>query len=82
MVRLKGVSLSVLLLLAVSTPLFAQQGIAQISGKVTDEQGAFLPGVSVVVTHEETGAFREVTTSSEGTYVVAQIVPGTYKVSA
>jgi Carboxypeptidase regulatory-like domain/TonB-dependent Receptor Plug Domain len=80
--RLKVVPLLALVLFLVSPPLFAQQGTAQIAGKVSDEQGAFLPGVSVVVTNEETGVFREVTTSSEGTYVVAQIVPGTYKVSA
>ncbi len=80
--RLKVASLSALILFAVSTPLFAQQGTAQIVGKITDEQGALLPGVDVVVTNQETGVFREVTTSTEGTYVVAQIVPGTYKVLA
>jgi hypothetical protein len=31
--------------LAAATPLFAQQGTAAISGRVTDEQGAVLPGV-------------------------------------
>ena len=43
-----------------AAPAAAQQGTAQISGKVTDEQGAVLPGVAIVVTNEETGVFREV----------------------
>ena len=39
----------------------AQQGTSQIAGKVTDAQGAVLPGVSVVVKNEDTGASRELT---------------------
>ena len=44
---------------AAATPLLAQQGVAAITGRVTDEQGAILPGVAIVVTNEETGVFRE-----------------------
>ena len=72
------VALSVL---STSALVSAQQGTSQISGKVTDAQGAVLPGVSVVVKNEDTGAIRELTTSSEGTYVAAQLVPGRYAVS-
>jgi hypothetical protein len=68
--------------LAAATPLLAQQGTAAISGRVSDEQGAILPGVSIIVTNEETGVFREVSTSTEGTYSVPQLVPGRYKVVA
>jgi len=67
--------------LAIPASLKAQQGTAQISGRVTDAQGAVLPGVSIVVKNEETGAARELTTSAEGTYVAAQLVPGRYAVS-
>lgn len=76
------VGLLALMLLVSSTSLFAQQGTSQIGGKVTDEQGAVLPGVAIVVTNEDTGVFRETTTSAEGTYLVSQIVPGRYKVTA
>lgn len=62
--------------------LVAQQGTAVISGKVVDNQGALLPGVSLVVTNEATGVFREVTTSTEGTYSASQLVPGSYKIVA
>ena len=71
-----------LMLVVLSTPLFAQQGTSQIGGKVTDEQGAVLPGVAIVVTNEETGIVRELQSSAEGTYLVSQIMPGRYKVVA
>lgn len=61
---------------------FAQQGTAGIGGRVTDEQGAVLPGVTIVVTNVATGAVREVTTSAEGTYLASQLVPGPYQVVA
>ncbi len=63
-------------------PALAQQGTAQISGKVTDEQGAVLPGVAIVAINEATGVFREVISSEEGTYLASQLLPGTYRVVA
>ena len=65
-----------------AAPASAQQGTAQISGRVTDTQGAVLPGVSVVVRNEETGATRELTSSVEGSYSAAQLTPGRYVVIA
>jgi hypothetical protein len=69
-------------LLAIVTPLFAQQGTSEITGRITDEQGAVLPGVNIVVTNEATGVFREITSSADGTYFASQLVPGRYKISA
>ncbi|MGE0815333.1 MAG: carboxypeptidase regulatory-like domain-containing protein [Vicinamibacterales bacterium] len=74
--------LAVALLLAAATSLSAQQGTSQIAGKITDEQGAVLPGVTLVVTNEETGVFREVATGASGAFFVSQIVPGRYKLRA
>jgi hypothetical protein len=51
-------------------------------GRITDEQGAILPGVAILVTNEATGVFREVTSSAEGTYFASQLVPGRYKIVA
>ena len=39
-------TLVALFLFAIVTPLFAQQGTSEITGKITDEQGAVLPGVT------------------------------------
>jgi len=60
----------------------AQQGTAEIAGKVTDEQGAVLPGVAIVVTNEETGVFRDLVSGPAGTYFASQLVPGRYKITA
>ena len=71
-----------LLIAFAAAPVHAQQGTAQISGRVTDEQGAVLPGVSLTITNEATGVGREVTSSAEGAYSASQLVPGTYRVVA
>ena len=60
----------------------AQQGTAEIVGKVMDAQGAVLPGVAIIVTNEDTGVYREVVTTANGSYSVTQIVPGRYRISA
>ena len=82
MSRVHVVSFMTVLALTLPAPAPAQQGTAQISGRVADDQGAALPGVTIVVTNEATGAFREVTSSPEGTYLASQLVPGPYKVVA
>ena len=69
-------------LLAIVTPLVAQQGTSEIAGRVTDEQGAVLPGTNIVITNEATGVFRDVVSGPEGTYFVSQLVPGRYRISA
>ena len=68
--------------LCTAEPGFAQQGTAEIQGRVTDEQSAALPGVAIVVTNEATGVYRELVSSGDGTYSVAQLVPGRYRVVA
>jgi len=60
----------------------AQQGRTEIRGSVTDEQGGALPGVTVLLTNEADGTFREVITGGEGTYFAAQLLNGTYTVTA
>ncbi len=69
-------------LCAAAAPALAQQGTAEIGGKVTDEQGGVLPGVAIVVTNEATGVFREVVSGPEGSYFVSQLVPGRYRILA
>jgi hypothetical protein len=71
-----------LFVLAIVTPLVAQQGTSEIAGRITDEQGAVLPGANIVITNEATGVFREVVSGPEGTYFVSQLVPGRYRISA
>ena len=60
----------------------AQQGTSSIRGRVLDAQGAVLPGVTAVVTHQESGIYREVVSNADGSYFITGIVPGLYRVSA
>ena len=70
------------LLLLHASLSFAQQGTADLRGRVIDQQGAVLPGVSVVVRHQESGLFRETVTGTDGSFLVSAITPGVYAVSA
>ena len=56
--------------------------IAQISGVVTDESGAALPGVEVEATQTATGLSRFVITGDRGDYVLANLPIGPYKLVA
>jgi Carboxypeptidase regulatory-like domain/TonB dependent receptor/TonB-dependent Receptor Plug Domain len=60
----------------------AQQGASSIRGRITDEVQAILPGVSIVVTHEESGTIRETTSGPDGTYLIPGLVPGPYRITA
>ncbi len=69
-------------LCAANLPARAQQGTSELGGKVTDTSGAVLPGVTIVVTNEDTGSVREVLTGSGGIYFVSHMIPGRYRVTA
>jgi outer membrane receptor protein involved in Fe transport len=56
------------------------QSANRISGKVTDPQGAVLPGATVVATHVNTGIKSETTTNASGIYVFHSLEPGNYSV--
>lgn len=60
----------------------AQQGSTEVRGRVLDQQGAVLPGATIVVTNQDTGIYREVISNADGTYFVTGIVPGTYQIAA
>jgi hypothetical protein len=68
--------------LAVSTPALAQQGTSDLRGRVTDQQGAALPGATIVVRNEETGMFRDSISGPDGTFLLSAMSPGTYEISA
>jgi len=60
----------------------SQASTGQISGVVTDNQGAALTKAMVKVTNTQTGLERTVTTSEDGIYRVVLLPPGIYKVMA
>jgi hypothetical protein len=58
------------------------QEVAQISGTVTDQSGALVPGVEVIATQVETGAKRSVMTDASGFYVIPNLPLGPYRLEA
>ncbi len=69
------------LLLALSATAFAQLETGQITGRVTDPNGAVVPGAAVAVKSVETGAERAATSDAEGSYTVTNLQPGLYDVT-
>ena len=67
---------------ATATPALAQVGRTELRGSVTDETGGALPGVTVFIQNEADGTFREVITGGDGSYFAAQLLPGTFSVTA
>jgi len=66
-----------------SSPIFAQNDRASITGRVTDASGANVAGASVKVTKIDTGATFDATTNDDGRFVVASILQvGIYRVEA
>ena len=72
-------SLAVLACFAI--PAAAQEITGTIQGVVTDESGARLPGVTVIVKHVETSQTSEVVSNEEGRFTVPYLRPGTYDVT-
>jgi hypothetical protein len=68
--------------LAFSGPAFAQQGFSDLRGRVVDQQGSVLPGVAVVVRHQESGLYRETVSGTDGSFLLSAMTPGVYEVTA
>ena len=71
--------------LMVSLSLFASLAVAagqtgSITGTVADPTGAVIPGIAVVISNQETGQQRTVSTNADGTFVCPDLPPGTYQV--
>ncbi len=73
------IALAVLLLFG--PPVLAQSTGSAIQGTVTDEQGAIMPGASVLVANVQTGFSRDLITDERGWYRATAIPPGDYQVT-
>ena len=77
-VRILGLAAS--LLCAAAAVAAAQGTTGSISGVVTDESKAALPGATVTVRETETGQARVLTTDAQGRYRADALVPGKYDI--
>jgi len=56
-------------------------GTGALTGIVTDATGGSLSGANIQLTSQTTGEVRTATTSASGSYLIAALPPGTYKLS-
>src|SRR5258708_18444671 len=69
------------LCLAGATKIHGQGPTGSISGVVQDSAGAVTPGVKLELVNSGTGQRRDAVTGSNGAYVFAELLPGTYEIS-
>src|SRR4051812_6793660 len=72
---------SVVLLLCLSSAVFAQSFRGGIQGTVTDSTGAVVAGADVTVANPETGFLRATQTDATGNYFVSELPIGNYDVT-
>jgi hypothetical protein len=71
-----------LLAVCVASPAFAQTTTSgDLAGTLSDATGAVIPGAKVTVTNVTTGESKTATSGATGSYRIASLLPGTYKVS-
>jgi hypothetical protein len=73
----QGLLIAVLLSLG---SVSAQEYRGTILGRVVDQQGAVLPGATVVVTNENTNVSEQTVSEADGAYAVPFLIPGKYRV--
>ncbi len=80
--RLSVLALVVVFQLAGSLAASAQTGTAALVGEVTDSQKSVLPGVTVTVTQNSTGAVQVSVTDERGGFRFGNVQPGIYTIKA
>ena len=78
-VLLRPLCLGVLGIFMAASVALAQQATAQLGGRITDQSGAVLPGVTVTATQTETGFNRSVVSDADGSYVMPNLPTGPYR---
>ena len=82
MIRIfKIVTVCVAAWLALRLPAAAQVAGGAISGTITNESGAEVPGASVTITSSATGEHRTLVTDKDGFYSFPNLNPGNYVVT-
>ena len=68
--------------LLVPATTFAQTGAASLTGIVTDDSGAAVPGATVTATNQATNVDYTAVSNEAGNYTVTSLPVGTYVVKA
>ncbi|MGH9586559.1 MAG: carboxypeptidase regulatory-like domain-containing protein [Acidobacteriaceae bacterium] len=71
-----------LISLSASVAAFGQAGRGSISGSITDQTGAVIPGAAVSLLDPSTGVTRNTKANASGHYAFISLNPGVYSVTA
>ncbi|HEX6164552.1 MAG TPA: carboxypeptidase regulatory-like domain-containing protein, partial [Vicinamibacterales bacterium] len=75
-------TLALVVVLSMPSLLRAQTGTADITGRILDQQGGALPGVTVVARNQDSGVYRQSISAGNGTYQFPGLMPGVYHIEA
>ena len=73
---------SIISLLLIAGPAFAQSNTGEIAGTVHDAQGAVVPGATITITSTETGLVRTASTPDNGAFRFPALPSAIYALSA
>jgi hypothetical protein len=80
--KLKTHALIILSILLFASTALSQTHRASIRGRITNQTGNVLAGVSIKIVHEERNETRNTVSDAEGEFTVSQLAPGTYRIEA
>ncbi len=79
---LSGCAVALLASLLFAAPVTAQVTTADITGRVLDQNGAAVANATVTARHLGTGQERTTQSDSQGNYMIGELPPGTYDITA
>ena len=65
-----------------AAPVAAQVTTADITGRVLDQNGAAVAGATITARNTGTGLQRSAQSDQQGNYTIAELLPGTYEITA
>jgi len=80
-VHSRQVVFCLMVLVCLITNCFPQTETATVSGRITDQQGAVVPGAQLVITNVDTNLSARQTSNKDGLYVLSGLKPGRYRVT-
>src|SRR5262245_7404739 len=81
MKRLQLVRVLFLSVLVSAAGTTALSQTAQVTGRVSDQSGAVVPGAQITLTNTATGINRESVSNDEGYFTIPLVQPGEYRIT-